>query len=223
MWESGELKWSICVRIFDVKAHKKTYKWKKKKLAWSTVCFYLKRSFVLAGDQHQTTVYVSMVSVGLYVHHSHLKQWRETADFRPNLGIVKPHCFLALEKCSASHWAAEDVNIWQDGEDALVWDVFVELIHLVCSSFAVYSFWFHFSHVFRSYLMSDVCICVCPPGPPFFFFLNQQWMGKEFSQLTINSCFYFRTLNKHPPLPFYNCEQDLLYGTHTCPFCLTLR
>lgn len=27
-----------------------------------------------------------------------------TADFSPNLGIVKPHHFLALEKCLASHF-----------------------------------------------------------------------------------------------------------------------
>lgn len=26
-----------------------------------------------------------------------------TADFCPNLGIVKPHCFLTLERCLASH------------------------------------------------------------------------------------------------------------------------
>ena len=32
-----------------------------------------------------------------------------TADFSPNLGIVKPHHFLALEKCLASHSAAEDL------------------------------------------------------------------------------------------------------------------
>lgn len=32
-----------------------------------------------------------------------------TADFSPNLGIVKPHHFLALEKRLASHSAAEDL------------------------------------------------------------------------------------------------------------------
>lgn len=50
-----------------------------------------------------------MVSVGLCVHHSHLKVVGGTADFSPNLGIVKPHHFLALEKCLASRSAAEDL------------------------------------------------------------------------------------------------------------------
>lgn len=32
-----------------------------------------------------------------------------TADFSPNLGIVKPHHLLALDKCLASDSAAEDL------------------------------------------------------------------------------------------------------------------
>lgn len=33
-----------------------------------------------------------------------LKAMWGTADFCPNLGIVKPHSFLTLEKCLASHF-----------------------------------------------------------------------------------------------------------------------
>lgn len=50
-----------------------------------------------------------MVSVGLCVHHSHLKWTGGTADFSPNLGIVKPHHFRTLEQCLASRSAAEDL------------------------------------------------------------------------------------------------------------------
>lgn len=47
------------------------------------------------------------------------------ADFSPNLGIVKPHHFLALEQCLASHLAAEELCTSAQTEHADEFRVFV--------------------------------------------------------------------------------------------------
>ena len=105
-----EPKRSICVRTVDTQREvaPKTCKWGEK-ICWGHGLFspeaviYLGQSPTL-----NHCVYFYGLS-GFVCAPQPLKVVGGTADFSPNLGIVKPHHFLALEQCLASHLGGEEL------------------------------------------------------------------------------------------------------------------
>ena len=107
-----EPKRSICARTVDTQREvaPKTCKWKKKKrICWGHGLFS-PEAVIYLGQSPTLNHCVCFYGLsGFVCAPQPLKVVGGTADFSPNLGIVKPHHFLALEKCLASHWAAEDL------------------------------------------------------------------------------------------------------------------
>lgn len=96
----------------------KTCKWKKKKkrICWGHSLFS-PEAVIYLGQSPTLNHCVCFYGLsGFVCAPQPLKVVGWTADFSPNLGIVKPHHFLALEKCLASHFGCwGPVYISSDG------------------------------------------------------------------------------------------------------------
>lgn len=100
-------KWSICVRRVDTQREValKVAKWKKKKrICWGHGLFSPEAVIYLGQNPTLNHCVCFYGLSGFVCAPQPLKAAWGTADFSPNLGIVKPHHFLTLEKCLASHF-----------------------------------------------------------------------------------------------------------------------
>lgn len=103
-----EPKWSICVRTVDTQREAAlklaNRKKKKKRICWGHGLFS-PEAVIYLGQSPKLNHCVCFYGLGGFVCAPQpLKMVWGTADFSPNLGIVKPHHLLAFEKCLASHF-----------------------------------------------------------------------------------------------------------------------
>lgn len=91
-----------------------TCKWKKKKrICWGHGLFS-PEAVIYLGQSPTLNHCVCFYGLsGFVCAPQPLKVVWGTADFSPNLGIVKPHHFLTLEKCLASHFSCRGPRIHQ--------------------------------------------------------------------------------------------------------------
>lgn len=101
-----EPKLGICVRTVDntKKSCPETCKWKKKRIC-SGHGLFPPEAVIYLGQNPTLNHCVCFYGLsGFVCAPQPLKAVWGAADFSPNLGIVKPHRFLALEECLASHF-----------------------------------------------------------------------------------------------------------------------
>lgn len=111
-----EPKRSICVRTVDTQrevAPKLANGKKKKRICWGHGLFS-PEAVIYLGQSPTLNHCVCFYGLsGFVCAPQPLKVVWGTADFSPNLGIVKPHHFLTLEKCLASHFSCRGPRIHQ--------------------------------------------------------------------------------------------------------------